>query len=149
MSLVFIMLFNIMQNQVLSLQEKVDLDTMIRDAESVLTGTGMAHRIEHHGTKHMRYRLEQQTTTMINCDVVMSRFPIVSSRRLTIGCNRDVFEGKYSCIENKDGNRTELVLQSNVYGLKAKLLERKADSKWLSDINSVEMRTLEDQAKPN
>ena len=41
---VFIMLFNIMQNQVLSLQEKVDLDTMIRDAESVKTGTGMAHR---------------------------------------------------------------------------------------------------------
>ena len=85
---------------------------------------------------------------MINCDVVMSRFPIVSSRRLTIRCNRDVFEEKYSCIENKDGNRTELVLQSNVFWLKAKFLDGKADNKWLSDMNSVEMRTLEDQAKP-
>ena len=35
MRLVFILLFNIMQNQVLALQEKVDSDTMICDAERV------------------------------------------------------------------------------------------------------------------
>ena len=72
----------------------------------------------------------------------------MSSRWLTIRCNRDVFEEKYSCIENKDGNRTELALQSNVFWLKAKFLDRKADSKWLCDVTSVEMRVLEDHAKP-
>ena len=54
-------------------------------------------------------------------------------------CNKVVFEDKYSCIENEDGNQTELVLQSNVYWLKANLLNEKADS--------VEMRAPEDQAK--
>ena len=65
---------------------------------------------------------------------MMSRFPIVSSRRLTMQCYKVVFEKGYSCIENKDGNRTELELQGNSYWLKAKFLYGKAESKLLCDM---------------
>ena len=43
--------------------------------------------------------------------------------------------GKKYCIENKDGDGTELVLQSNVHLLKAKLQDGKADSKLLCDMD--------------
>ena len=75
-TLVAIMLFNFMQNQVLVLQEHclvlwipVDSDSIIRDPEGVLAGAGMDHKIEHLGTKQVRYQLKHQT----NCDKQVGR----------------------------------------------------------------------------
>ena len=116
--LVVIMLFNFMQNQVLTLQENVDSDSVVRDPQRVLTGTGMNQRMEHFGTNQVRYQLGQQTIAKTTFGVVASCFPIVSGQRLKMRCNKLVFEGECSCIEHKGGNRTELVVQSNVYWLK-------------------------------
>ena len=107
---------------------------MIEDPGKVLTGTGMDHRIEHPGAKQVRCQLEERTVTMTKWDVMMSLFPIVTFQRLKMRCNKAVF---VSCVENKDGNRTELELQAN----------GKVDNKWACDINSVQMRAPEGQAK--
>ena len=49
-----------------------------------------------------------------------SPVPADHIRRLTIQGNTGVLDEKYSHIENCDGNRTELVVQGNVYWLKIK-----------------------------
>ena len=65
----------------------------------------------------------------------MCRFPIVSVRRLTIRCNTVVIEQEYSCIEHKDGNRTELV--------EANVLDGKADGKFVCTVEGVEMGAMD------
>ena len=90
--LVVVMPFNVMQNQVLALQDKVDSDSIMRDPEKVLTGTGMNHRIEHFGAKQVRYQLEQQRMAMTKWDFVVSWSPIVSVQILQRRGNKVVFE---------------------------------------------------------
>ena len=53
---------------------------------------------------------------------VRSRFRIVSDRKLTIRCNKLVLRDEYSRTDNKDGNRTEMVVRSNVHWSEAKFL---------------------------
>ena len=105
------MLFNFMHHRVSALQKRV------------LTGTGMNNWIEH-VTKRHSYQFEQQTTAMTSWDVVVSWCPIVSVQRRKTRGNEVAFEEDYSCIENKDGNRTVLVVRSHVYWLVAKFFGR-------------------------
>ena len=62
-------------------------------------------------------------------------------------CNRFVLEEDCSCIKHKDGTRTELVVQSNVYWLRAEVLDGKADSKWLCAMDDVVVRALEESSR--
>ena len=48
-----------------------------------------------------------------------------------------VFEEEYQYIDDKDGNRTELAVQRNVYWLKAKVVDGKADIKLLCGMEGV------------
>ena len=136
-----------MQNLLFALWENVESDPIIRDPERVLTCTGVNHRIEHLGTHQVRYQLEQPTTVMTKWDVVVSWLPILFVQRQKIRGKNVVSKEDYSCIENKDENRTELVVQSNMYRLEAMFLGGKANSKLSCDMDSVDMRAAENQGK--
>ena len=66
-----IIFFNCTRNQVMALQDNclasripVGSDSIVRDPDSVLTGAAMDGRIEHFGTKQVRYQHEHQTTAI-------------------------------------------------------------------------------------
>ena len=141
------MLFNVVQHQVLALRENAESDLIIRDPERVLTGTGTNHRIEHLGTNRVGHQLEQQTTTMINRTSWRAASRSCLSGRLKIRGNKWWSSKKITrAWKNKDGNRTELVARSTVYLLQAKVLDGNANGKLLCNMNSVDMRALEDAA---
>ena len=84
---------------------------------------------------------------MIEWDVVAVRFPMASVRRLTMQGKKVVFVEERSSIENTSGERTESVVQGNVYWLSAKILNGGVDSLLLCAMDDVEVRALEDRAE--
>ena len=106
----------------------------------------MNHRIEFDGTKQVRCQLDNQTPATIKWDVATVRVPIASVRRLTMQGNKVVFE-EQQYVEHRDGYRTELVVQSDVYRLRAQVLDGRIDSKLLRAVEGFQMRALVDQAE--
>ena len=58
-----------------------------------------------------------------------------------------VFEEEHWHINHRNGKRTELVVQGNIYWLRAKVLHGQVDGKLPCAMDDVEMRALEDRAK--
>ena len=77
-------------------------------------GAGMNQKTGLTGTKQVSCQLDNQMTAMIKWDVATVRFPIASVRRLTMQGNIVVFEEEHMHIEQRNGKKTELVIQGNV-----------------------------------
>ena len=91
----------------------------------------MNDKIDFLSAKQVRDQLDNPTTATIKWDVPTVRFPIASDRRLTIQGNKVVFEEEHSYIENRNGYKTELVVQGNVHRLRASASDGTVDSKLL------------------
>ena len=76
--------------------------------------------------------------TQVRCQLVPDRIS------QTADDTRQQGGEKYSYIEHRDGNRTELVVQGNVYWLRAKVWDGRLGGGLLSAMKGAEMRSLEE-----
>ena len=82
---------------------------------------------------------------MCKWDVATVLFLTAPVRKLTVQSNKAIFEEEH--IENGIGKVTELVVKSNVYRLRAKVLNDQVDGELSHTMEDVEMRALLDRAE--
>ena len=111
--LAVIVLLNFMQNQVLALQE-TNSHSIFGDPEKSV------HRYRH-GSQDRTLGYETgtlSTRTINNCDEQVARRGELVAGRVCPKAERGnnvIFEEEYSCVENKNGNQTGLVVPSNAW----------------------------------